>query len=451
MADLPISGLPSAGALAGTEPLPIVQGGATKKTTVQDVANLVANELTADELAAINGANSPDATNVFLTEDDEVYVKDANDNVFYKGVTATLGTGCTYNIFNQFVGGITFGNNCFSNILESGVSSFTFGNNLARTTIKSGVVGANYTASPNYDFLYGNDYTSEIFRNAENTANYHRYYDPTNDRIVLTNLTTLVVSDIGGGGGGGDAYLANDQTFTGENTFAIGSGTKEPIIVTKGGNGAGIKVTKTSGSGDAIEVAQGSLSIADETASRIAIFDANKRVKSGNTSTYPSLTEIEHVKGVTSAIQTQLNSKTDTITSFVLIGTWASPADGATTYVPIWGNIGTPLGTITTLLTSLNYASRVVGIFVQHFNNSGTQGSNENFAIRLRNNTTSTSTQLINIQTNQASTVIKNFSAFGLTVDSAANDELAIEFLAPTWSTNPTQLQLRIVLFIQKL
>jgi hypothetical protein len=38
-----------------------------------------------------------------------------------------------------------------------------------------------------------------------------------------------------------------------------------------------------------------------------------------------------------------------------------------------------------------------------------------------------------------------------LTVDSAANDELAIEFLAPTWSTNPTQLQLRIVLFIQKL
>ncbi len=31
MADLPISGLTAAGALAGTEPLPIVQGGATKK------------------------------------------------------------------------------------------------------------------------------------------------------------------------------------------------------------------------------------------------------------------------------------------------------------------------------------------------------------------------------------------------------------------------------------
>jgi hypothetical protein len=42
MADLKISALTSAGALAGTEPLPIVQGGSTKKTTVQDIANLAA-------------------------------------------------------------------------------------------------------------------------------------------------------------------------------------------------------------------------------------------------------------------------------------------------------------------------------------------------------------------------------------------------------------------------
>jgi len=40
MADTKISALPSAGALAGTEPLPIVQGGNTVKTTVQDIANL---------------------------------------------------------------------------------------------------------------------------------------------------------------------------------------------------------------------------------------------------------------------------------------------------------------------------------------------------------------------------------------------------------------------------
>jgi len=42
MADTKISALGSAGALAGTEPLPIVQGGVTVKTTVQDVADLAA-------------------------------------------------------------------------------------------------------------------------------------------------------------------------------------------------------------------------------------------------------------------------------------------------------------------------------------------------------------------------------------------------------------------------
>jgi hypothetical protein len=119
--------------------------------------------------------------------------------------------------------------------------------------------------------------------------------------------TFAMLSDISGGGG--DVYLANDQTFTGENTFDIPSGSKNPIIVTKGGSGAAIKVTKSSGSGDAIEVADGSVSIADETASTIAHFDASKRIKSLATSTYPSLTELSYVKGVTSAIETQINGK----------------------------------------------------------------------------------------------------------------------------------------------
>lgn len=45
MADKKISGLTSAGALAGTEPVPIVQGGATVKTTVQDIADLATPDL----------------------------------------------------------------------------------------------------------------------------------------------------------------------------------------------------------------------------------------------------------------------------------------------------------------------------------------------------------------------------------------------------------------------
>jgi len=38
MADIPISQLPAAGALAGTEAVPIVQGGVTAQTTVAAIA-----------------------------------------------------------------------------------------------------------------------------------------------------------------------------------------------------------------------------------------------------------------------------------------------------------------------------------------------------------------------------------------------------------------------------
>jgi hypothetical protein len=45
------------------------------------------------------------------------------------------------------------------------------------------------------------------------------------------------------------------------------------------------------------------------TASQIVITDASKNLISATTATYPSLTELSYVKGVTSAIQTQLNAK----------------------------------------------------------------------------------------------------------------------------------------------
>ncbi|NBU34746.1 hypothetical protein EBS40_09065, partial [bacterium] len=50
----------------------------------------------------------------------------------------------------------------------------------------------------------------------------------------------------------------------------------------------------------------GNLRIANQTASTIASFDSNKNIVSLNTSTYPSLTELSYIKGVTSAIQTQI-------------------------------------------------------------------------------------------------------------------------------------------------
>lgn len=46
-----------------------------------------------------------------------------------------------------------------------------------------------------------------------------------------------------------------------------------------------------------------------QTASRVAILDASKNITSADTATYPSLTELAYVKGLTSAAQTQINTK----------------------------------------------------------------------------------------------------------------------------------------------
>ena len=57
------------------------------------------------------------------------------------------------------------------------------------------------------------------------------------------------------------------------------------------------------------------VNMSDQTASRVAGFDASKNLTSLNTTTYPDLTELSYVKGVSSAIQTQFGGKADTTTT----------------------------------------------------------------------------------------------------------------------------------------
>ncbi len=82
------------------------------------------------------------------------------------------------------------------------------------------------------------------------------------------------------------------------------------------------------------------------TASTICIFDGSKNLISADTATYPSLTELSYVKGVTSAIQTQLNAKgTGTVTSIATAGL-------------ISGGTITTTGTITTSMATNKLVGR---------------------------------------------------------------------------------------------
>lgn len=74
------------------------------------------------------------------------------------------------------------------------------------------------------------------------------------------------------------------------------------------------------------------LNISGLTASEIVITDASKNIVSAAVATYPSLTELTYLKGVTSAIQTQINAKgAGTVTSVGFTGGLISVATATTT------------------------------------------------------------------------------------------------------------------------
>jgi hypothetical protein len=123
------------------------------------------------------------------------------------------------------------------------------------------------------------------------------------------------------------------------------------------------------------------------TASQLLALDGSGNIQSLTTTTYPSLTELSYVKGVTSAIQTQINNKfttptgwTDYLASSTIVG--ATGVTGAINYI-IMGKVmylqfaisGTSTAT-TWSFTIPNTTAAFIQIGAGHgINNNTTQGS----------------------------------------------------------------------------
>jgi hypothetical protein len=134
---------------------------------------------------------------------------------------------------------------------------------------------------------------------------------------------------------------------------------------------------------------------------------------------------------------------TDTFTLTSYNGSWTAPADSTTYYLPLTGGIAVPLTTITTFLNTFTFGIKIFGILVQNIG-SAVSGTGENVTIGIRNNTDGVNSSLINIQTNQASGVAKNFEDYSLNVDIPANKAIAMYITTPAWVTNPTNVIIRI-------
>lgn len=128
-------------------------------------------------------------------------------------------------------------------------------------------------------------------------------YTPANDSNVVHKT--------------GDETIAGVKLFTGGieislsgNALKVSSGQATALDVIGGNNSNPIaKFTRVTDSVEVVRVDNSGLKLQLETASTIASFDANKNIVSLPTATYPSLVELTYVKGITSAIQTQLNGK----------------------------------------------------------------------------------------------------------------------------------------------
>jgi hypothetical protein len=201
--------------------------------------------------------------------------------------------------------------------------------------------------------------------------------------------------------------------------------------------------------------------------------------------TYPSLTELARVRGVTSAIQTQINGKmTNPMTTggdIIYGGGSGAPtrlANGTagqilqsngTTLAPSWvaaPSGGTNTQTLTLFSLAIGTPTDSVNYFINSlpeiptsidarrawkFTSAGTitaasltlqqvgNGSGETVSIFLRNVTTATDTSIGTFTSNfGASTTLKQLFS-GISISVNTTDDYTIKIAAPIWVTNPTQ------------
>ena len=124
-----------------------------------------------------------------------------------------------------------------------------------------------------------------------------------------------------------------------------------------------------------------------------------------------------------------------------------SPADATTYYIGA-GSIA-PSTTATNQDISLPFDFTVIGAVIMASGNTAS-GTTENSTMSIRNTTTSTSSTMGTFQTNGSTTVIITTTLNGLSINVNANDLFCLQWLAPTWATNPTGVALRTILICKR-
>lgn len=171
--------------------------------------------------------------------------------------------------------------------------------------------------------------------------------------------------------------------------------------------------------------------VSSETASRVAIIDGSKNVKSADTATYPSLAELAYLKGVTAGIQSQIDGKLYNLLFTSL--TLSSPLDTTAYYI---SQISSAPGTTD---TSRAFNFGFTGTLKQALLtvSQTTNGSGEDVTIYLRNITTNTDYTIGVWTSNFGTNTGKGFFFSGLSIPISSTDSYTVKIVTPAWATNP--------------
>lgn len=162
-----------------------------------------------------------------------------------------------------------------------------------------GALGGTYYSAGMY---YSNGTTYEFLDVPYNATQSEVNTGTNNDKFVtpatLTSATQIT-----------SKAPLDDPTFTTRINTPVTRATTSGGLLVEASNGTDVGLLGVGNTANATWYGNHNFDAA--TASTIASFGSSKTLESLSTSTYPSLAELAHVKGLTSALQTQLDAKAD--------------------------------------------------------------------------------------------------------------------------------------------